>query len=217
MESKKIALFGMVVAAVVLTGSVIMLQQSIDPAKQSTEIKYLNAYSKNLPSKNPGPVLLTRLYGDVQPSLAVASSKAPDVIAKEAKYLPLGLEQKMILTRTTQDEAPSRLVAIIYAPPTVMLNSSSTFGDVLDHQGIIAYSYKQNPGFDPVKWTKEYAAGVKGAVEIAVNGKPGIAIYGDPQKGEKSQVLFHDGIMQYSVISVAYQPDELLKIAESMQ
>ncbi|MGI0094390.1 MAG: hypothetical protein ACREA8_09840, partial [Nitrosotalea sp.] len=63
MESKKIALFGIIAAAVVLAGAAMMLQQSIDPAKQSTEIKYLNAYSKNLPSKNPGPVLLTRLYG----------------------------------------------------------------------------------------------------------------------------------------------------------
>lgn len=207
----------MVATAVALAGVAMILLQSSDIAKQSTEIKYLGAYSKNLPSKNPGPVLLTRLYGDIQPSLAAANLQAPGVIAKEAKYISLGLEKKMVLARNNQAEEPSRLVAEIYAPKSVILNGTSTFEDVLDHQGIIAYSYKQNAGFDPVKWTKEYAAGVKGAVEITVNGKPGIAFYGDPQKGEKSQVLFHDGMMQYSVISVAYQPDELLKIAESMQ
>ena len=203
---------------VVLIGAIILFQTiHVQIIPDFTDKKPYGQYSKFLSTiKNPGPILLSDMYGNDSPSI-VSANQLSGLAAKTPTYVPSDLELKTIKTRTDPNGGPLKMATLIYAPKQISLDAKTTVNDVLDYNGLIVVYMKELPNVDRATWMNDYLSSAPGTHEVTIHGQKAIGTNGVPQNGMKSQVIYYDGDAEVIMFSTGYSESDLIKIAESMK
>ena len=218
MLSKKAVMFGLVATVCALSsiGTVSVLNAENNATSFSSPgDNTLGTYSESLRDKKHPILNLEGMYGtDV--SVMSEALKRSTVDAKEPTVLPKDIELKKTMTEGTAD-LPAQMITTIYGPTSIDYSEFTSFMEVLDNKGIIVIQTHEEKEYDKDSWMRAFVEQIgENAQILSVDGSSVISIEGDPENGITSEVILHKRNVQIDVISVAYNEDDLLKIASTL-
>ena len=112
------------------------------------------------------------------------------------------MEVKALLNKGTPTEKV-RLATVIYGPSSIDYGTLETFADVMDSHGIIVLFNEERYGLDIKQKYRDILTEVPQKRSIMVNDSNAIGVYGDPEQGKTSHLIFHDGRTQIELISAS--------------
>lgn len=215
MLNKKLGVFAIAAISVLAIGVFTTLNAEDNFTFSTPDDGTLFTYSASLADKKYPVRSIAAMYGEDVTEMSQALTRST-VDAKEPTLLPKEIELKKTMTEGTTD-AKSNMITTIYGPTSIDYSEFTTFSQLLDHKGIIIIQTNEDKDYDRDAWMNAYANQIGDTANIlSINGKKIIAIEGNPQEGLTSEIIYHKGRIQIDILSVAYNVEDLLKIASTL-